>query len=669
MFRYSGKIFIGILAITVLVLLLAACSKSTPSIDLSQNDPFDAAPETTSSEPSSDTESDTESDLSNTEESEIFTEDSTSADSTEETTAESVETLPPEVYELTFLYAPNPDGSTCTVTTVLAAPDELAIPETIDGYTVTALAKGSFTFAKNITKLTIPATVKSVGESVFSLCNYLGEVHISSIDKWLEIDFANASANPLSKARRLFVNGDPVTVVIVPDGTKVLKPYTFYNCSTISKLHLPSSIEKIDQNAFYNSGIDDVYVPEMADWFEIEFASANANPLSYARNLYVGDQRVSDVVVPESITKINPFCFGGFGRIGSIEIHEDVKSIGMSAFLGCGALKNVIIRDVGAWCMIDFANESANPLSVAKRLSFNDGTNVYPLSALEIPATVTAISPYVFCGCNNIVAVTFAEGSALTKIGASAFKDCTNLSTIYIPETVTVIESLAFSMCPNISSYFEFDGANYLGSFSNPCHALMSLKKEDGQESSNITSFIVPDTTKIIYQAAFAYAPKLESVTIPDSVVYIGSSAFYNCPALKTVSLGNGINEIGSSVFCNCTSLTSVIIPDSVTTIARSAFAGCTGLSSLTLSKNLTLIDQYAFRNCEKLTSITIPAKVNYIGSGVMSGCKALSGVTFENRNNWYAGEVKITASDIQSPSIAAYFLTSDYVLKIWTKK
>ena len=668
-FGYLKKILTLIFATAVSVLLLVACSKSTPSIDLSQNDPFDAVPATTSSEPSSDTESDTESDLSNTEESEIFTEDSTSADSTEETTAESVETLPPEVYELTFMYAPNPDGTTCTVTTVLAAPDELEIPETIDGYTVTALAKGSFTFAKNITKLTLPASISAVGESVFSSCNSLGEVHISSIDKWLEIDFANASSNPLSKARGLFINGDPVNVVIVPDGTKTLKPYTFYNCSTISKLHLPSSIEEIGQNAFYDSGIDDVYVNEMADWFEIEFAGANANPLSYARNLYVGNQRVHEVVVPESITKINPFCFSGFERISSIEIHGNVKSIGMSAFLSCNELSNVIIRDIGAWCNVDFANESANPLSIAENLSFNDGESVFPLSVIEIPATVNKISPYAFSGCSNIVAVTFAEGSVLTTIGASAFKNCVSLSTIYIPETVTVIESLAFSMCPNISSYFEFNGANYLGSHSNRYHALISLKTDEGQSTSDITSFVVPDTTKIIYQAAFAYSPKLESVTIPDSVVYIGSSAFYSCSALKTVSIGKGINEIGNSLFSNCTSLKSVIIPDSVETIGRSAFSGCTSLSSLTLSKNLTMIDQYAFRNCEKLTSFTVPETVTYIGSSAFSSCTALSSVTFENRNGWYAGDIAVKATEIQSPSIAAYFLTDDYVLKIWTRK
>lgn len=673
------------LAAAIILLSLAACSNNAPSLDLSQNDPFGNFPETTSAEPSSadssddtdtessDSETTTDSDATSADITVGETEDTyettvdtieTTEDTSSEETTEPEETFPAEIDGLTFIYTLIPDTQSCSISTVIGAGAELEIPSTIDGYTVAALASGSLSFAKDITALTLPSTINAIGADVFSPCTSLQEVRISDMNAWLNIRFASQSSSPMYRAKQILLNGQPITEITIPEGLTAISDYALYNFRSLSDVRLPSSIEQIGINAFSNSGTRNVYIPTLADWFEIEFGNTAANPLSSARNLYVGDKKVNVVAVPDEITEIKPFAFCGFGGIHSIEIHGGVKSIGSSAFLDCPSLSLVIIRDVASWCEMSFENENANPLTVAKTLCFNDGTNTYPLTAVEVPATVTKISPYAFCGATNITAVAFATGSQLTTIGTGAFKGCTNLATIYIPETVTVIESLAFSNCPNIS-YFTINGINYLGSFTNPQHALISV----AESNTGLTTLVIPGTTKVIYQAALSYCVTLENVVIPDSVEYIGNSAFYNCSTLKTVTLGSGITEIGSSAFSNCSSLLSLTIPEGVTTVGRSALSGCSALTSLTLPSTLTYIDQYAFRDCKKLASVTIPAAVDYIGSCAFSGCKVLESVTFENPGNWYAGDTKISSNDLGSAAVAAYYLTEDHLLKIWTKK
>lgn len=673
-----------ILALLLALSALASCGGNSQGLDLSQNDPFYTPTETTSAEPSSDessseqsfveddettadTEIDTEIEITDTED---VTEETTDTEDTkipEETTPEETtepeQTYPSEVDGLTFMYAPISGTSSCTVNAILGASPELEIPSEIDGYTVTALSGSAFSFAKNITSITLPPTLNMIADGAFSPCTALQTVNISDINAWLAIDFKSQSASPMYRARQILLNGQPIFEIIIPDGVTEIKDYAFYNFRSINTVRFSSDVASVGVYAFSGSGVRNVYVPTLSDWFEMTFANTTASPLASAKNLFVGDKKVNDVVVPEDITKINSFAFCGFSGLYSIEIHSGIQSIGASAFLDCPSLSAVIIRDVGSWCTTAFENESSNPLAIAKNLYFNNGSSVYPLTAVEIPASIVAISPYAFCGAINISTVAFAAGSQLTTIGSGAFKNCLNLTTIYLPDTVTVIESLAFSTCPNIN-YFKINGANYLGSFTNPQLALISIIDID-----SLTSFKIPNTTKIIYQAAFSYCVSLESIVIPDSVIYIGNSAFYNCSSLKSATIGNGITEIGSSTFSNCSSLLSVTVPDSVKRIGRSAFSGCSAMTSLTLSSNLTYIDQYAFRDCKKISEVSIPAGVNYIGSCAFLGCKNLGSVAFGNLNNWYAGTNKISSTDLSSLSVAAYYLTEDYLLMIWEKK
>lgn len=670
--RSINKIFASALSLLLTLLLLAACAEPTPSIDLSQNnftEPEQTTEDTTEPEPE-----DTF-DVIPDETEDIFSEDIGFDTEQESTDTEPIETEPPieipDVTELTFLYTPNSDLKTCKLNVVLQAPEELEIPETIDGFTVTEITKGAFDFARNVTSLKLPATIKKIGLDVFSLCTNLSSVDVPSLEAWLGIEFESYGSNPVYRARNLFINGEKLEKLEIPQGVETINSFSFYNCASIRNISFPSSLKSIGAYAFYNSRANSVGISSLTHLFNMDFASISSNPLAYARNLYVNGKRITDIVVPDEITKIKPYTFYQFSGITSIDIHKNVTEIGTAAFLGCDNLYAVVIHDVAAWCSINFANEDANPMCSAKSLALNNGISTNELIAVEIPASVKEIAPFAFYNCANIVAITFEQGSQLTSIGASAFRNCLSLGTIYVPDTLTSIGSLAFSMCPSLATLFEYDGAFYLGNFNNPCLALISIVDDDGDTTtgSNITSFTIPNTTKIIYYAAFSYCTKLQSIVIPDSVIFIGNSAFYNCTSLASVTISNNISSIGSSLFSNCSMLEKITIPSNVKEIGRSAFSGCSALTSVTLSAETTLIDQYAFRDCSKLASISIPSKVTFIGSGAFSGCTLLKSVAFASRNGWSVNSLPISASDLQNPSVAAFYLTDDYDIYDWTKK
>ena len=81
-------------------------------------------------------------------------------------------------------------------------------------------AIGADVFKNNtsLTSVVIPNSVTSIVDGAFSVCSGLKEVHISDLSAWCGISFGNYSANPLCNAHNLYLNGELVTDLVIPDG-------------------------------------------------------------------------------------------------------------------------------------------------------------------------------------------------------------------------------------------------------------------------------------------------------------------------------------------------------------------------------------------------------------------------------------------------------------------
>ncbi|MDO4310019.1 MAG: leucine-rich repeat domain-containing protein [Prevotella sp.] len=501
-------------------------------------------------------------------------------------------------------------------TEVVVIPSEV----TNDGttYSVTSIGENAFKFGyrPKLTSVTIPASIKKIGSNAFSGCILLTEIHISDIAAWCSIEFANKYSNPLgnrynstsSLGASLYLNGEKITELIIPEGVTDIKQYAFYEGRDLTSVDIPATLKSIGNSAFDNcSNLTKINIHDIAAWCNIIFEDYTDNPLSYTHNLYLNGEKVTDLIIPDGVTSINKYAFYGCSMT-SVTIPGSVKEIHPIAFTECTNLTSVHINDIAAWCAIIFED---NPLIYAHNLYLN-GEKV---TDLIIPDGVTSIEDYAFYGLNDVASVKLP--ASLTKIGNNAFVGCSGLSEITIPNSVTSIGKGAF-VCSDLTSAVFEDGETPL--------------------TLDVYIFASPSLERVyigrntdIYVGPIVDAPKLSQVTIGNTVTSLGRGLFATCTGLTSIDIPNSVTIIGDHCFEGCTSLTSVTIPNSVTQIGQSCFRDCTGLTSITIPNSITYIDADCFRGCTGLTSITIPNGVTNIIAGAFQECSGLTSVDIPN--------------------------------------
>ena len=263
---------------------------------------------------------------------------------------------------------------------------------------VTSIGNSAFDDCKNLERVTIKNGVTSIGEYAFDDCQSLKEVHISDIRAWCNISFSDESANPLYYADKLYVNGNLITELVIPDGVTSIPIYAFYRQKSITTVTIPDSVTSIGDDAFYGCyklvevyNLSDLYIAEKnfsyngcvgyyaldvytslntpskkcitedgyifyededacyllgykGDKTEITLPeSHNGKNYEIYKAAFFGNDKITKVTIPANITRISSSAFAYCTSLTSVTIKNDEVTIDEDAFLGCEKLTNISI--------------------------------------------------------------------------------------------------------------------------------------------------------------------------------------------------------------------------------------------------------------------------------------------------------------------------------------
>lgn len=456
-----------------------------------------------------------------------------------------------QITEITYTVS---DGE---ITGIASAPEgelELVIPSEINGETITGLAFGAFANNKNIVKVTLPSTIKTIAGQSFRYCTALAEVNL-------------------------------------PDTVVDIRPGAFEKCYALTSIDLPESLDNIAQNAFMESGLTSIKFPNTLKSVGA-YAFGDCTALAEAdlgsvetldRGAFSGCTSLTSVVVPETVKTTDHHIFTDCTQLADIKILADNAYVYSSMVYGTAYYNNP-------------ENWTDGVLYIGKYLitaKLGEETDYNP-SLVTVKEGTTVISAFAFDDCykDNITSINLP--STLLTIGESAFRDLAKLADINIPDSVTRIVAaiLDGTAIYNTDNSYWSDNGLYVGNY------LIAAKRVAMSE------FTVKDGTKLIADGQLfgGYSSSVTSVNLPDSLEIIGTENFSDTSITEIVFPAN-IRIISDEAFYFCSSLTSVDTSACarLKSIGYSAFAVC-GITSFYIPSSVTAVGEVVFNGNKNIT-------------------------------------------------------------------
>ena len=157
------------------------------------------------------------------------------------------------------------------------------LEKAIAGNGVQSIGAETFYGCLSLSNLTLGQNVRSIGDSAFYGCI---------------ITTATIPTYVISSMQK------SALVTLVIDGGEEIVSNAFKNCTNLETLTIMESVKTIGASAFYGcTSLSAVYYGgDVEDWCNISFGNESANPLYCGKNLYINNEKVETLVIPETVS-------------------------------------------------------------------------------------------------------------------------------------------------------------------------------------------------------------------------------------------------------------------------------------------------------------------------------------------------------------------------------
>ena len=324
-------------------------------------------------------------------------------------------------------------------------------------------------------------------------------------DLWYNLDDTAPVATVINSQDGIAYSGDIVIPATIEYGGTTytvtgIGENAFNSCSEVNSVVISEGIQTIETSAFmqcYNM-----------KWVELPSSLTTIGywAFSFCSNLHYVISKIED---PSDIDKSNFFCHN--------LVVDSVETFGpSSAVLYVPAGTRSKYQALEGWKVFTSIFEG-------NRLEEKVGDLKYAYATSSLEAAVIA-DDYSSLESITIPASVSIGGTdySVKAIGASAFKECRNLTSVTFNEGLSFISKEAFWSC------FETE-------FSALPSTIVTIGYDAFNSCNKITKLVIPEGCTTIDASAFTWCNGLKMIELPSTLAYIGERAFIGASELSAV--------------------------------------------------------------------------------------------------------------------------------------
>lgn len=304
------------------------------------------------------------------------------------------------------------------------------IESIIFGNKVTSIEECAFMSCENITSVSIPSSVKSIGHLAFGRSSITNLVLPEGLTTLGEGAFTESKVKTVSLPKTLtsvgrcsFQNCPELEEVVIHEGVTEIKPYAFCGDHELKAVYIPSTVTEIGEQVFYHcDNLNTLFVDKNNSTFYADETGLYSKDMTTL--YYAVPTSNTTLVLPDNLTTISDGAFKGNKNLSSIKFPKSLKQIGDEAFEFCYGLTEISIPDnvkVGRMAFSNCVNVSTITIGSGCTLGTNcfaqnqmsaKPYNYSTLESVTINGKMTIAGYAVFYGCVNLNAIKYNSAEA-----------------------------------------------------------------------------------------------------------------------------------------------------------------------------------------------------------------------------------------------------------------